>query len=257
MGTISGNFAVNHAKQEVSFKSDGTNSTNDASPYESLSKRHNNLSSKSERPANSEYGKEHKKDILIESPIRMLGYTNEVGEALRPAVGSMVANLFWVPALMYFGADIWDKYKRGQDDSYQNSDKKTALRQAVFHTVASLVGPTAAIHIAQHGAMKAGGDKWVDKTLKKINTANSSLASKIEKVPFIGKKLIKVLKKPTAGKKLLANSLKTGVGFATLAAVAIPLDMLTERLLIKKVVNPALGLRDNDYNPYGNESLKH
>ncbi len=191
-------------------------------------------------------GKDQEKDILLESPLRALAYTNEIGVALKPAIGTTLSHAFWAPALMYFGADIWDKYKRGEDDSYQNNDKRTALRQTIFHAVASLVGPTVAILGAQYAAMKkAGGEKWINTTLKKINMPDSSLASKIEKFP-LGKSLVSILKRPSAGKKLLSVALETVVGLAALALVAIPLDILTEKILIKKVVNPSLRLKDQD-----------
>lgn len=194
--------------------------------------------------------KKNQKDILLESPLRMLGYTNEVGEALHASIGRTAANFFWVPALMYFGADIWDKYKRGEDDSYQNNDGKSALRQAVFHTVASLVVPTMAIHAAQKGLMKAGGETWINKTLENITQKNSTLAAKIKRIPLAGEKLLSSLRNPAGGKKLLTGIFKTVVGLATLALVAIPLDILTEKILIKKVVNPVLGLKDHNKNPF-------
>lgn len=50
------------------------------------------------------------KDPLMNWPLRGAAFTNEVGEALRPIIGN-AANMTWVPALMYIGADVYDKYK--------------------------------------------------------------------------------------------------------------------------------------------------
>ena len=52
------------------------------------------------------------KDPLMNWPLRGAAFTNEVGEALRPIIGN-AANLTWIPALMYIGADVYDKYKNG------------------------------------------------------------------------------------------------------------------------------------------------
>ena len=48
------------------------------------------------------------KDPLMHWPLRGAAFTNEVGEALRPLIGNF-ATLSWAPALLYIGADIYDK----------------------------------------------------------------------------------------------------------------------------------------------------
>ena len=53
------------------------------------------------------------KDPLMRWPLRGAAFTNEVGEALRPIIGNY-ATLSWIPALLYIGADIYDKYKNGK-----------------------------------------------------------------------------------------------------------------------------------------------
>ena len=52
-------------------------------------------------------------DPLIKWPMRGAAFTNEIGEALRTLIGNY-ATLTWVPALLYIGADIYDKYKNDQ-----------------------------------------------------------------------------------------------------------------------------------------------
>ncbi|HSA07134.1 MAG TPA: hypothetical protein P5556_08120 [Candidatus Gastranaerophilales bacterium] len=187
-----------------------------------------------------------KKDPFLCYPGRALAYTDEIGEALRPAIGNVAATLFWAPALLYFGADVWDKYKKGTDDSYQNPDAKTGARQAIFHLIASIAGPVAAVHGAQEASMRLGGEKFINNTLKKIEEPGSKLASKIEKTPLIGKKLLDMLKNNATNKEFLTSRFKTGVGLAALVFVALPIDIFTEKLFIKKVVNPALGLKSHD-----------
>ena len=53
------------------------------------------------------------RDPLMRWPLRGAAFTNEVGEALRPIIGGY-ATLSWVPALMYIGADVYDKYKNNK-----------------------------------------------------------------------------------------------------------------------------------------------
>src|SRR5574344_699075 len=81
-------------------------------------------------------------DPLMKFPIRGLAYSNELGAALSeisPKIGTML----WVPALMYFGADIYDKYKNDNDKFSPNGER--GLKQAIFQACASVVLPTAAV----------------------------------------------------------------------------------------------------------------
>ncbi len=262
----------------AAFKLHGANMAMGQNTYDRFVRRHESFSGKGDQSsANNSNGS--KKDPFLEYPARALAYTNEVGVALQPAIGATAAHAFWVPALLYFGADIWDKYKRGQDDTYQNSDKRTGIRQAVFHAAASLAGPTIAIHLAQQKGMDWGGKNWVEKTFDNLQKPGSKTASFIKGIPFFGEGLFKKLTDTTSkntplpsakesvkkafkavneggwglntvGKSSLSKVFKTAVGFATLAIVVIPLDMFTERILIKKVVNPALNLRDRHDHDY-------
>ena len=92
--------------------------------------------------------KEKKKyvDPLANWPLRGLGYTNDIGIAINE-IAPATARLFWVPALMYFGADIYDKYKNKGNEYDPNG--KRAFTQAVFQALASIILPTVAGHIGQ------------------------------------------------------------------------------------------------------------
>lgn len=85
-------------------------------------------------------------DPLLKWPLRGAAYTNEVGEALRPVIGEY-ATLSWVPALLYFGADIYDKYKN--DNMEYKPDHARGLKQAIFQSMASIVLPLAAVKSGQ------------------------------------------------------------------------------------------------------------
>ena len=92
-------------------------------------------------PNNDKY-----EDPLMKWPLRGLAYTNEVGVAIMeiaPALGQAL----WVPALMYFGADIYDKYKNEQNE--YNPCGRRGLKQALFQGLASVTLPTAAVVVGQ------------------------------------------------------------------------------------------------------------
>ena len=86
-------------------------------------------------------------DPLMNWPMRGAAFTNEVGEALRPIIGTY-ANLTWAPALMYIGADVYDKYKN--DKNEYSPDSKRCLKQAIFQGLASVCLPVIAVKIGQN-----------------------------------------------------------------------------------------------------------
>ena len=85
-------------------------------------------------------------DPLMKWPMRGAAFTNELGEALRPVIGNC-ANLAWVPALLYIGADVYDKYKNNETEYSPNS--KRCLKQAIFQGLASILLPIFAIKAGQ------------------------------------------------------------------------------------------------------------
>ena len=87
------------------------------------------------------------KDPLMKWPLRGAAFTNEVGEALRPLIGKY-ATLTWAPALLYIGADIYDKYKNNETEYSPNS--KRCLKQACFQGLASILLPIFAVKGGQN-----------------------------------------------------------------------------------------------------------
>ena len=87
------------------------------------------------------------KDPMMKWPLRGAAFTNEIGEALRPIIGGY-ATLSWAPALMYIGADIYDKYKNDQNEYSPNS--RRCLKQAVFQGMASVFLPLVAVKAGQN-----------------------------------------------------------------------------------------------------------
>ena len=86
-------------------------------------------------------------DPLMRWPIRGAVFTNEIGEALRPVIGNY-ATLSWAPALLYIGADIYDKYKN--DCTEYSPDSRRGLKQAIFQGLASIALPLVAVKAGQN-----------------------------------------------------------------------------------------------------------
>lgn len=91
---------------------------------------------------NNSNGKDKYDDPLLNWPLRGAAFTNEVGEAMRPIIGN-AATLSWAPALLYIGADVYDKYKNDQTEYSPNS--RRALKQAIFQGLASICLPIVAV----------------------------------------------------------------------------------------------------------------
>lgn len=86
-------------------------------------------------------------DPLMKMPLRGAAFSNEVGEGLRPLIGEY-ATLSWIPALLYIGADIYDKYKNNQTE-YSPSSRR-GFQQAVFQGMASIALPLVAVKAGQN-----------------------------------------------------------------------------------------------------------
>ncbi len=102
-----------------------------------------------------EQNKKDKKytDPLMNWPVRGLAYTNELGAALSE-IAPKLGVLLWFPAMLYFGADIYDKYKNEKTSYDPNAQRGT--EQAIFQLLASVVLPTAAVITGQKTASVMG-----------------------------------------------------------------------------------------------------
>ncbi|VDN02962.1 unnamed protein product [Thelazia callipaeda] len=89
----------------------------------------------------------HRIDIYRDTPIRLLGYANEVGEAFRAWVPVNVVRLSYVFAMGYVFADTADKSRRTYASKYSNNKERyqaVAFRAAdtlMWQTLASVVIP--------------------------------------------------------------------------------------------------------------------
>ena len=100
------------------------------------------------KQANSfkEDNKQTYKDPLRKWPLKGLAYSNELG-AVVSGISPKLGTALWAPALMYFGADIYDKYKN--DETEYNPSKRRGLKEAIFQTMASVILPTVAVKTGQ------------------------------------------------------------------------------------------------------------
>lgn len=124
-------------------------------------------------------------DPLSKFPLRGLGYSNEIGAAVStmPVWGKAAESALWIPALMYFGADIYDKYSRGKEGNYTKASATEALEQTIFQALASVVLPTAAVKMGQkaaaaltklddYGLSASAKEEMLDRLLDEFDNSN-------------------------------------------------------------------------------------
>lgn len=103
--------------------------------------------------SSSEKKKKKYNDPLNKWPLRGLAYSNELGAAISE-IAPKLGWILWFPAMLYFGADIYDKYKN--DKTSYNPDTARGTSQAIFQLLASVVLPTGAVITGQKIASIAG-----------------------------------------------------------------------------------------------------
>lgn len=117
------------------------------------------------KSSNKEGTKEKKHgedDIFLKAPLRPFAYSNEVGAAVEPLIGHSAALMSYFPAMLYIGADCYDKYLRGDNDDYQKPSTERLTKEIIFQGFASVLMPTLCIHAGQNLACSANklfGDK--------------------------------------------------------------------------------------------------
>ena len=90
------------------------------------------------KPSETQKKQEKYVDPLLSWPWRALGYTNDLGVAISE-VAPKLSLACWVPAFLYFGADIYDKYKNNGTE--YNPDGQRGVKQAIFQAIASIAFP--------------------------------------------------------------------------------------------------------------------
>ncbi len=120
-------------------------------------------------------------DPLQRWPLKSLSFSNEIGAAISE-IAPKLGTLLWVPTILYFGADIYDKYKNDKQ-SYSPS-KKRGTEQAIFQAFSGIVLPTAAVVTGQK-LMSPLGKLFSDKlSLNQKDAAIHTLLDFMEQEKF-------------------------------------------------------------------------
>lgn len=94
-------------------------------------------------------------DIWRDSPLRFLGYANEIGEAFRPLYPKYVLPSYGI-AFAYVGCDTADKYSKSVENG--DSSSKTIFKTfdaLIWQTLASVIIPGQFIRLVTAGATAA------------------------------------------------------------------------------------------------------
>jgi len=209
-----------------------------------------------------------KRDIYSDTPVRLLGFTNEAGAAMAPLIGPVGEMITYGPALGYIALDVRDKYKRGDNNNYEQKSHKRATKQLIFQLLASVILPTAVVKTAQIAANKVI-DKMpvVKEKVKSFANKNLKVANFIEKFSdknhdnpnFIVRfahqfqkiidtvTVIPTIIKLPQNKSGIRNLGLAIVGFTALAAAIKPIDKLVEHVIVPKAVDPVLYPKKEDF----------
>ncbi|XP_056632750.1 mitochondrial fission process protein 1 [Diorhabda sublineata] len=142
-------------------------------------------------------------DLYRETPIRYLGYANEVGEAFRSIIGSKWVNFSYGVATLYVLADTTDKsiaaYKTSKNE--KNHIKKVTYTTAdtlIWQLMASVVVPGL--------------------TINRVCAVSNFCLHKIHKLPIANRKW-----------------LVTGIGLVTIPFIIKPIDYYVDVVMDKSL----------------------
>lgn len=167
-----------------------------------------------------------KKDILHDTPVRYLGYCDDIGAATKVicnnSTNALIKNLpviSYIPVAGYIGADVLMTYNTAKKTEGEEAAKKKALSQGVFQGITSLLFPIGIVGAAQ----KAAGKVFDNFHILKQNFAED------------GAKIIN-------RRRDIALVL---VGLGALLAVSKYADRFAKNVLMDKIINPAIGIKEN------------
>lgn len=183
-----------------------------------------------------------KKDIYNETPIRKLGFLDEVGEAFRPILQTSknpivrgLPNYAYIPSTLYMAADVYDKYKKGLDGTGEKPSVKMGLRQAAYQGIVSVAAPIAII-------------RGTSKVAQKI-------ASKLPKPPKevggIISNAVNGLKNNKYTKNIMTKAGMPGKIIGAIASIFVlsklskPVDKIVSTVF-EKTIDPMIGVNKNE-----------
>lgn len=157
------------------------------------------------------YKNAEKPNIWHKYPLKLMVYSNDFGEAVRPIIGNMMARLSWIPSVSYTLLAL------------KSSGKKDNLaKEIAFQGIASFLLPYLTIRTTRHCASKAIENIPHDwKASFKKQTKNFTKFDKF---------IRKFAKNNKSGYRNIAVS---GAGIGVLLACVKPIDNAVTNLLNK------------------------
>ena len=142
-------------------------------------------------------------------PLKLMVYSNDVGEAVRPVLGNMFAKLSLIPAVFYTGFAI-------------NAGKKkdNLGKELLFQGIASFLMPFLLVKSTRAAASKA-----IEKMPEKVK---QNIKNKTAEIGFLDKLINKFKKGKSSGYK---NVALTGISIGALALLIKPIDEAVKKVL--------------------------
>lgn len=123
-------------------------------------------------------------DIWRESPLRYLGYANEVGEAFGPLYPKYIRPSYGI-AFIYVGCDAADKtWKSRQNGDAAMTTFKKSTDALIWQTLASVLIPGKIIHLVTAGAAHAFNMNFAKRLPAPVRLYGST-AIGLATIPFI------------------------------------------------------------------------
>jgi len=164
------------------------------------------------------------KDIFRDSPVRYLGYSDDIGAAIRvvcnnsknPFIKSL-PKISYIPAGIYITADVASTYNKAKKEEGTKTAVKKAFKETVFQGLTNILFPILIVGIAQK-ALGKGFDKFVPKLRQEFNANGEKIVNRSRDI-----------------------ALALG-GLGTLLAVSKPVDKFSDKVIMDKILNPILGI---------------
>lgn len=159
--------------------------------------------------------KEDDENIWHTYPLKTMAYSNDIGEALRPIVGGLLAKLSWIPTIMYALLSILS-----QCFSLKEKNSNNVSRELLFQLLASFLLPILLV--------KSVG-KATNKILDNVSLkAKEKLKTSIQQVDWLNKLFKKAESKKANGYR---NVCVSTAGVFALALAVRPIDNFVDKSL--------------------------
>lgn len=158
-------------------------------------------------------GKAIKENIWHKYPLKLLVYSNDFGEAVRPVIGGAMAKLSWIPAIFYTLFAI------------NKGEEKNKTKELVFQGLASFLLPFLLLKSSR---------KVMHKAIDKIPASfKKTIKERTAKLSVLHKFIERFKKRDSSGYRNLALS---AAGIGTIGLGAKPIDNV-----VKKFLEPQFG----------------